>query len=112
MSKIEVGNVLRWDFQSDVFRGEFRLLEHLRGSVWRAEYVEPLDALIEEAVAYFLSADPSSCAAMGYHDPFGPERRLRTPQEALDAEILDRIEQTGQQFEIAFVSEARWAEAF
>jgi hypothetical protein len=108
----KVGDVHRWDYQADVFRGEYRLVENLGRDEWLAEYLEPSDELIEEATAYYLTADPSSWCAVGYHDPFGPERRLRTPQEALDAEILDRIERAGQTLRIRFVSAARYAEAF
>lgn len=105
----KVGDVFRWDFQSDVFRGEYRLVESQGRNVWLAEYLEPSDELIAEATEFYLrSANPY----LGYHDPFGPERREATRQEALDEEILDRIERAGQTFRVELVSAARWAEAF
>jgi hypothetical protein len=106
---MKIGDVLTFDFQSDDFEGEYRLVEHAGGRRWVAEYVEPSDELIDRATAHYLHA---AHPYLGYVDPFGPGRREATRQEALDAEILERIERTGRRFQIEFVSAARYAEAF
>lgn len=104
-----VGDIRRWDFQSDVFRGEYRLVKRLTGRRWLAETVEPSDELIEEARAYYLD---SESPYLGWHDPFGPERREATRQEALDQEILERIARAGVQFQVEIVSAAEFARHF
>lgn len=102
-------NTIRtWDLQSDFFRGQYRLIEDLGGGEWLAEHLEPSDELIAEAEAYYFGPDPY----LGYFDPFGPERRTATPQEALDEEILRRIDDAGETFKIKFVSSAAYAEYF
>jgi hypothetical protein len=105
----QVGSVHRFDGQSDVFHGEYRLVEDLGKGLFVAEYVEPSDALITEAEAFYLH---SPQPYLGYHDPFGPERREATRQEALDQEIDDRIDRAGRTFRIRFVSQEAWAAAF
>ena len=107
MSKI--GDVLKFDFQADVFRGEYRLIEDLGKGLFIAEHVEPSDELIAEATKYYLE---SESPYLGYHDPFGPERREATRQEALDEEILKRIDYAGETFRVELVSAARYAEMF
>lgn len=104
-----VGEIHYFDNQSDVFKGQYRIVEHLGGRNYLAEYMEPSDELIAEATDFYLN---SPNPYLGYHDPFGPERREATRQEALDEEILERIDRAGQTFRIQFVSQAEWAEAF
>lgn len=105
---MKVGDVLKHDFQSDVFEGEYRLEEDLGGGSWLCANVEPSAELIEAARVYYFGERPY----LGYHDPFGPERREATPQEAWDHEILERIDRAGETFTIKFVSRAKWAEMF
>jgi hypothetical protein len=105
----QVGDVLKHDFQADVFEGEYRLVEDLGGGSWLAETVEPSDELIEAARVYYLEGQ-SPC--LNYVDPFGPGRRRATRQESLDMEILERIERAGWTFKIQFTSRAKWAEMF
>jgi hypothetical protein len=106
---MKVGDVLTWDYQSDVFKGQYRLVENLGRGVWRAENLEPSDELIEAARAYYLDSENPY---LDWIDPFGPERRRATRQESFDAEILVRIENAGHTFEIQFVSAERFNAAF
>jgi hypothetical protein len=105
---MKVGDIHKWDYQADVFRGEYRLIEDLGKGSWIIEYVEPSDELIDEAYAYYFGPG----AYLGYHDPFGPERREATPQEAFDEEIINRIDRAGQRMTIQFVSSDRYHAMF
>lgn len=105
----KVGDVRRWDFQSDPFQGEYRLVTRLTGRRWVAEYAEPSDELIAEIQKFYLESEHPY---LGYHDPFGPERREATRQEAFDQEVLERIERAGAQFELEIVSAAEFARHF
>jgi hypothetical protein len=109
---VKVGDILTWDYDSDVYQGQYRLIMDLGRNTFEAEHLEPSDELIDRVAQYVFNADPESFCAMGYHDPYGPERRLRTPQEALDAEILDRIERAGTTFKVEIVSRERFASHF
>jgi hypothetical protein len=108
--RVATGSVHSFDFQADVFRGQYRVVSFDdRTGVYTAEYVEPSDGLIEEARAYYLgSAEPY----LSWHDPFGPERRRATRQESFDQEIIDRIDRAGQTFQVRFVSAESYAAAF
>jgi hypothetical protein len=106
---MKVGDVLKFDYQSDVFEGEYYLVEDLGGGCWLAANVEPSAELIEAARIYYFEDEH---AYLGYHDPFGPERRVATRQEAWDEEIMNRIDRTGEMFKIQFTSRAKWAEMF
>jgi hypothetical protein len=105
---MKVGDIHKWDYQADVFQGEYRLVEDLGKGSWIIEDLEPSDELIDEAYTSYFSPG----AYLGYHDPFGPERRVATPQEAFDEEILHRIDRAGQRREIQFVSSARYHAMF
>jgi len=104
-----VGDILHFDFQSDDFRGQYRLIRDLGRGRFLAEYVEPSDELIDAVVNYYLN---SPNPYLDFVDPFGPGRRRATRQEAADAEILRRIEYAGDTFTIEFVSAQRYAAAF
>lgn len=106
---MKVGDVITWDYQSDVFQGQYRLVEDLGRGTWRAEHLEPNDELIESARAYYLESEHPD---LDWIDPFGPERRRATRQESFDMEILGRIKNAGHVFEVQFVSAERYAAAF
>jgi len=60
---MKVGDVITWDYQSDVFQGQYRLVEDLGRGTWRAEHLEPNDELIESARAIqFVSAERYAAA--------------------------------------------------
>ena len=105
----KVGDTAKWDNQSDVFQGEYRYVEHLGGNRWMIEYLEPSDELIEEIEEYYLR---SPQPYLGWFDPFGPGRREATRQEALDEEVMERIERAGRRTEIRIVSREPWAAMF
>ena len=102
------GDVVEYDFQADVFRGRFRLVERVGRNRWLVEDLEPDEAETNRILDYYTSAD----AYLGYHDPFGPERRQATPDEAFEREIAERRERAGRRHEIEFISAARYAEYF
>lgn len=106
---MKVGDIHKWDYQSDVFRGEYRLVEDLGNGRWVIEHLEPSDEILEEIMQdYLYGLNPM----LSYHDAFGPERRIQTRQEALDEEVMRRIDRAGERSEVRFVSAARYAEAF
>lgn len=104
----EVGDVFEFDFQSDMFCGSYRLVESLGGNRWIAEHVEPSDELIELIEAYYFKPG----VYLDIYDPYGPNRREKTPQEAFDDEVLQRIERAGERFNLTFVQMPVWAEMF
>lgn len=108
MKNVNVGDIFTSDYQSDIYEGQYRLVEDQGNGNWVAEYVEPNDELIERVRVDMFSEH----AYLGYHDPFGPERRIATPQEAFDKEICDRIDRAGRRFELRFVSSATYAAMF
>lgn len=106
---MKVGDVQKYDFQSDMFGGEYRLVEKLPRGIWKCEILAPSDEVIEAIRAFYMdSANPS----LGYHDPFGPERRRATRQESMDQEIALRVEQAGDIREMRFVSRSEWSKHF
>lgn len=105
---MQIGDVYKWDYQSDIFQGEYRIVENLGGGRWIIEDVEPSDELIDEVIHYYQQPG----AYLGWHDPFGPERRKATVQEAIDEEILTRIDRTGTRREVKFISAAQYASMF
>lgn len=106
---LQVGQVMKWDHQSDVFHGEYRLVKDLGGGKWEIEELEPSDELIDEVLDYYLNA---AHPYLDYVDPFGPGRRRATRQESADQEIMNRIDRAGTIKVIQFVSQERWASAF
>ncbi len=106
---MKVGDIHRSDFQSDVFQGEYRLVENKGKGVWVIEYLEPSDEILDAIMQDYLHGE---YPMLGYHDAFGPERRRQTRQEACDEEIMRRIDRAGTRSEVRFVSSARYAAAF
>lgn len=110
-----VGDIRKWDFQSDVFEGEYRIVESLEGNRYRIERLEPSDELIERATAYYLESAHPYC---GYAEPYNMDGsyssnwRKATRQEALDAEIMKRIDLAGTTLEIEITSNDRFASLF
>lgn len=107
----QVGDTMKFDFQSDVFEGEYRLVEDLGNGQFVAEYLEPSDELIDAVLDYYLNT-PVERICLGWVDPFGPGRRPATPQETADQEIMKRIDDAGRRFKIEIVSTQRWNEMF
>jgi hypothetical protein len=86
LSKRHAGEVRRFDFQSDIYRRRYRLVEDLGGGRWLVEILE-----IEDAVLAVMEDDAQS----GTYYP--------TQQD-----ILDEIDETGTTREVRFVSNAQW----
>lgn len=82
---MNVGDERRMDFQSDVFRSWYRLVENLGGGVWRCERMPITDEMLDEMIA----------------DPY-----------MSDDEIARQIDAVGTTFETRFVSSERWAAMF
>lgn len=95
---LEVGTVHAWDYQSDVFEGEYEIVAfHAETGEYTARHLEPSDELIAKATEHYLTSEG---VYLDYVDPFGPGRRLATRQEALDMDILERIEKAGTEFRL------------
>lgn len=104
-----VGDIRKWSFEADVFEGEYRIIEVLGSDRYRIERLEPSDELIERATHYYLESSRPYC---GYVDPFGPNRREATRQEALDKEIMNRIELAGTTLDVRIMHGDVWESAF
>ena len=99
-----VGQVRRFDYQSDIFRAEYRLVEHLGGNRWLAEYLPPSDEAIEEILeGAILEHDKGY--EYGY---FGRGDKL----ELAEREIARRQADAGSTFTISIVSRDAWAAMF
>lgn len=35
----KAGDILRWSFQADIYRGQYRLIKHLGGGKWEIETI-------------------------------------------------------------------------
>jgi hypothetical protein len=105
---MHVGQILRHNFQADVYQGEYMLVEDLGGGKWVVENLPPSEELIEAVYAY-VSTSPHH---LGYFDPFGPGRREMTRDEAWVAEIEDRMASAGRRSTVQFVSRAAYAAHF
>lgn len=84
----QVGDVLQMDFQSDIYRGEYELVENLGGNTWLARHIEPSDEIFNA-----ILSDESKYAR-------GEE------------EVLERIERTGDTFKVRLVSREEFAGYF
>jgi hypothetical protein len=105
---MKIGDIMTWDYQSDIYGGQYRLIEDLGGGRFVAEYLEPSDEVIDRIINDFMDGH----GYLDYIDPFGPNRRRVTAQESLDMEIMQRIERAGQTFKIQIVSAATYHAAF
>lgn len=82
------GDIHTWDYQADVFGGQYRLVADLGKGVWEIEHLEPSDETLDAI------------------------QRLATDDADRERTISDRIADTGTHTTIRFVSAARYAEAF
>jgi hypothetical protein len=111
---VRAGEIRKFDFQSDVFEGEYKLVEKLEGNIWLIENLPPSDEMIARIEEVYRGGH----MYLGYHDPFGPERRKREfanpddVQAAIDEEINERRERAGEQTRMRFVSREKWNEMF
>ncbi len=86
------GQVLTWDFQADIFAGQYQLVERTGPSQWVAVHLPPSEAEIQS-----IREDPL----------FGGD----SPESA-EEEIRRRFDRAGQPFPIRFVSAREYAEYF
>lgn len=105
---IKPGDIGTWDFQADMFQGQYRFVEQTGRNEWIIEQLPPSEELIERAFQHYSSPG----AYLGIHDPWGPERRDNTPEEAWVEEITNREERAGEQMKIRIVSRATYDAAF
>lgn len=96
-TKAQVGDVRTWDYQSDIFQGEYKLVENLGGSLWRAEHLPPSEAVIDRILEVAVNGRPG---------------QWMTTIEEVECEIADRVRRAGTTFEIRLVSLRQWAEMF
>ena len=79
----QVGDVLTFDFQGDIYRGQYRLLEHLGKQVWRAEHLPVTDEQLAEMEKY-----------------------------ETEEYILSRVDEAGKTFEVRLVSREEYSKYF
>jgi hypothetical protein len=89
-SQRHAGQVLTFDFQSDVHGGQYQLVERTAPSTWTAVRLPPSETEIAS-----INSDPWYVAHGG-----------------ADVAIADRFALAGVAFKITFVSARRWAEYF
>jgi len=95
----QVGDVRTWDFQSDTFRGQYRLISHDGGDLWTAERLAPTDEICEAILAYACSVDPATHSWMSDLDQ-------------VEAEIEYRRWEAGSTFKIRLVTRDQFDRAF
>jgi hypothetical protein len=107
---VKVGQIVTYDYQSDPFGGQYVIVAKVEGkrNVWLVENLEPTDAILDEIDRTYRLPG----MYLGIFDPFGPARRDNTVEEAIEAEVNDRIERTGHRSEVTFVSQAQFNRAF
>lgn len=96
---MQVGDIRQWDFQADVFEGEYRLVEDLGGGRWIIEALAPSDALIDRVLAIAAGQEASGASWM-------------SSMAEVEREIAERQARAGEQMTVQFISSAQYAEAF
>lgn len=86
----KVGDIRSFDYQSDIYRGQYRLVRDIGDGVWLAEHLEPTDEMIDAIM--------NDEAMARYRDP--------------ESEVLDRIDQAGTRFRVRLVSASTFASYF
>lgn len=118
---MQIGDVREFDFQADVFRGRYRLVENVGGNAWVVEFLAPDDAELDRIVEHYANAE-----ARGYltapvwnktwAECVGAERpvvvRHKTHAEEMGEELDRRYEMAGQRTTMRFVSADQYAAAF
>lgn len=99
MSQHQVGDILTWDFQADVFQGRYQLVEHEGGSNWIAESLPPTEVEIDAIIATGADHEARGFSWLG------------TIEEVM-AEVERRQTEAGRRFKIRMVSAATYAAAF
>lgn len=120
---VKVGEVYRWDFQSDVYGGQYKVIAHLGGDRYEIEDLPADDQTIEAIFDYWAAMEAdgamtspiwdkqwSECdEAKGEH----PQRiGWKTYEQMLEEDLARYAERAGRRSVCRFISAARYAEYF
>jgi hypothetical protein len=122
---MKAGDIKRWDFQSDIYGGRYRLIEKVAGKpgTWVIERLGPDEQTIDAIVAHYLNVEangwmttPIWDKTWAECDQAAGERPQQTGWTTPEQDMMDELAryeaQAGERTTIKFVSHQEWARHF
>jgi hypothetical protein len=119
------GNIYRWDFQADVYGGQYKLIERVPGkaSTWMVERMPADDQTVSAIVDFYAGEEarggmttPVWDKTWAECDEAAGERPQRigwtSYEDDMMAELARYEELAGTRMQLTFVSSRRYAEYF
>lgn len=98
-SNHQPGDIHQWDFQNDMFRGSYRLIEEIEPNVWEVERLAPTDAETDAILELAANHEAKGFSWMSDIDQ-------------LMQEIDNRIADAGSRTQIRMISRAQFSSEF
>lgn len=98
----KLGDVLRFDLQSDVWRTQYRLVADLGRGLWEAEMLAPEAKVLDEMIEMAAIEETA-----GHWGMFGTDKVA-----GVEREWAALLADEGRRFKVRLVSSARYAEMF
>jgi hypothetical protein len=98
----KLGEIRRFDSQADIWRTQYRLVEHTGGDLWVAEMLAPEPHVLDEMIEMAAAEETN-----GHWGMFGTDKVA-----GVEREWAALLADEGRRFKVRLVSSARYAEMF